>query len=117
MVKFLNVAKLQRFPVIQSGFISESLKELKETGEKLSALNEIVESLSQEKMNFVIEKDEMKKKLISSQKNVENLTEKLNSTEENLERFGKDIEQNNEIVKKLKKKIENLEVESEGTKR
>ena len=68
-------------------------------------------------MNFLAQKDDLKKKLTLSDKKAESLIEKLCFTEEKLDVFAKDVEQKNEILKKLKKKIENLETENEGTKR
>ena len=80
-------------------------------------LNEMVEKMTDEKLNFAAEKDDLKKKLKLAEINTEKLTEKLSFTEEKINVFAKDVEQNNEIVKKLKRKIESLESENEGTKR
>ena len=77
----------------------------------------MVEKMTDEKLNFAAEKDDLKKKLKLAEINTEKLTEKLFFTEEKINVFAKDVEQNNEIVKKLKRKIESLESENEGTKR
>ena len=77
----------------------------------------MVEKMTDEKLNFAAEKDDLKKKLKLAEINTEKLTEKLSFTEEKINVFAKDVEQNNEIVKKLKRKIESLESENEGTKR
>ena len=101
-------------------FLAETMKEcqeLREKAENYSVLNEIVERMNEEKMQFASQKDEMRKKLQLSEKNTENLIDKLHSTEEKFHTLSKDSEQKNEILKKLKKKIENLETETEGTKR
>lgn len=92
-------------------------QELREKAENYSVLNEMVERLNEEKMQFASQKDEMRKKLQLSEKNAENLVEKLQLVEEKFDVLSKDSEQKNEILKKLKKKIENLETENEGTKR
>ena len=77
----------------------------------------MVEKMTDEKLNFAAEKDDLKKKLKLAEINTEKLTEKLSFTEEKINVFAKDVELNNEIVKKLKRKIESLESENEGTKR
>ena len=77
----------------------------------------MVEKMTDEKLNFAAEKDDLKKKLKLAEINSEKLTKKLSFTEEKINVFAKDVEQNNEIVKKLKRKIESLESENEGTKR
>ena len=99
---------------------AETLKEcqdLREKAEKYSVLNEMVERMTEEKMDFVAQKDDLKKKWTLSEKKAESLIEKLSFTEDKLDVFAKDVEQKNEILKKLKKKIENLEIENEGTRR
>jgi hypothetical protein len=53
----------------------------------------MVESLTQEKVNFVAEKDELKKKLNLSEKKSESLSEKLKLSEEKFTDFSKDAEQ------------------------
>ncbi len=92
-------------------------QELREKAKHFSVLNEMVERMNEEKMQFASLKDEMRKKQQLSEKNIENLIEKLHSTEEKFDLLSKDSEQKDEILKKLKKKIENLETENEGTKR
>ena len=80
-------------------------------------MSEIVEKLTQEKLNFVAEKDDLKKKLILSEKKIEKLSEKLTSSEKKLDDFSRDVEQKNEICKNLKRKISELESENEATNR
>lgn len=98
-------------------FFPETLKELREKADNFSVLNEIVQKLTDEKLNFVAEKDDLKKKLKLTENEAEKLSDKLRVAEEKVDVFVKDVEQNKEIVKKLRRKIENLETENEGTKR
>ena len=101
-------------------FFSETIKEcseLRDKADRYFVLNEMVEKMTDEKLNFAAEKDDLKKKLKLAEINTDKLTEKLSYTEEKINVFAKDVEQNNEIVKKLKRKIESLESENEGTKR
>ena len=97
--------------------LTKECQELRKNAEKSSALTEIVESLTQEKLGFVADKDELKKKLHLSEKKVESLSEKLKLSEDRVDDFSKDAEQHKEILKKLRKKINELESEKEATDR
>ena len=116
MHKWPVIHKCQFFAFLFSEATKEC-QELRKNAEKSSALSEIVESLTEEKLRFVADKDELKNKLNLSEKKVESLSEKLKLSEDRLDDFSKDAEQNKEILKKLRKKINELESEKEATDR